>query len=671
MALEDLNNKTDGIYDDILPNTILRPAVRSPNDGFYNSVVYAKELTSIDNGKGIKVNIGPYGTPAVEGAVPAFKEAGGIPLIGYNERSSIISNSLIYSNILRTVPSMYYDAYAIAALISQYFSWDKVTVLSDNSDDGRASSQFFRYYALQYQLTILSSHVFDETLSDYTVDILEAKNVGARVFVMFMSAAVGSKLLKQGYQLGLFKNDVQIIGGEGMSLGDLWRSSGLDLETLTPLLRGYIGVKFRWNAPASPLKKHFLDRWVGSKSTSGNVDVNGNRVCDNTTDHYGDFNLYQFYPNGDTTQPPVCSGVNFTGFRDDENIDTELDSIMYAYDATIAAALALHHMVYDMNIPDPCPRELMQYLLHNTSFTGLTGKVTFLSDHDYFNHGGRGSAILYDVVNFVPPKLLNGTNTSAVTWDDVFLTVISWHSEEGFTPCEGTTKYVADSPCFTFHFNTRKNTAPLDSPPPRIEWMSLPVVVFLRLFAALGLCVVLIVAMVTYAFGHRRLVRMSQPVLKYFKLAGFLLAYLRIIFTSIRPTTEICVARMWLEHLGFQLIFATLLIRSWRVYLVTGTLKRTKVSDLKSSLIIMSIIVVIIILLIVGTYGSVGVKHVVVSDTQFEYTLQPTCSYNNRVLTTMIYAFDVLILVAALRYCWMIRKVSSTIGNTSALVESK
>jgi hypothetical protein len=370
LAFEDLNNKTDGVYDDILPNTYLRSSIRSPNNGFYFGAYYAKDMLRTDGGKGIIANIGPYGSLAMQGAAPTYKEAANIPLIGYNERTSAVGNSVIYSNVLRPVPPMYYDAYAIASLVSKYFLWDKVTVFSDNSDDGRASFQFFQYYAALFGIHILSYHPLDRTQSDFTYDLQRAKSRGAKIFILFLDVTVGSRLIQQGHELQVFNEGDQIIGGEDMALGTTWQTAGINLETFAPLLKGFITVKYRPYAPSSEMKSRFIQRWINSRPTNGAIDSHGNVICDNTTDFYGESFFYQFYPNGDRTQHPLCAGINFTSYKTHPDLEHELDSLMYAYDATIAAALGLHHLMYDMKILNPTPTLLLNYLVHNTSFTG-------------------------------------------------------------------------------------------------------------------------------------------------------------------------------------------------------------------------------------------------------------------------------------------------------------
>lgn len=677
MAFEDINNKSDGIYDYILPQTQLRNVVRSPNNGFYFGAFFAKDMLSVDSNKGVKVNIGPYGDLAMQGSVPTFKEFGYTPVIGYYDRSSTMCNSIAYPNLMRLIPSIYYDAYAISSLISKYFQWNKVTIFSTNTDDGRASSTMFRYYATKFKIQILSSHTIDEGKSDLSYEINKAKNVGARIFVLFTDTTVGMQLIEEGQRMKLFTSNTQIIGGEKMSLSSSWKSLNIPIQNLTSLLNGFIGVKYRAYAPSSKLKSQFLQRWINHKTTNGYINEDGNQVCDKTMDYYKGSYLYQYYPNDDKSKSPICAGINFTSYKNTTNhpnLEYELDEMMYAYDATITAALGLHHMIYDMNMSNPTSSDLRKNLIYNTSFDGLTGKVSFMTEIQDFNVGGRKTEILYEIVNFISPNIINSENLSNVDWNDVFPTILYWHSEKGFTSCESQDYFPKlyqnqNNNCYEFHFNTQGNTLPLDSPPPTIETMNYPFRLFLRILSSFGLFFTISIVYIIYIFRRRRLVKMSQPVLSYFTLGGLGIAYIRVILTTLETTEEMCVTRLWFDHLGFQLIFTTLMIRSWRVYSVACSLKRTKVSDLKSVSVIFASIFATIVLLIATSVSNIDVKYVTVLNNQFDYIWQPACNYHNRVLIYFLYAYDGLILFIGLRFCWLIRNVASTVCNTVILVE--
>eukprot|EP00604_Paraphysomonas_vestita_P004090 CAMPEP_0174823996 /NCGR_PEP_ID=MMETSP1107-20130205/29620_1 /TAXON_ID=36770 /ORGANISM="Paraphysomonas vestita, Strain GFlagA" /LENGTH=126 /DNA_ID=CAMNT_0016049007 /DNA_START=1033 /DNA_END=1410 /DNA_ORIENTATION=+ len=125
-------------------------------------------------------------------------------------------------------------------------------------------------------------------------------------------------------------------------------------------------------------------------------------------DYYKGSYLYQYYPNDDKSKSPICAGINFTSYKNTTNhpnLEYELDEMMYAYDATITAALGLHHMIYDMNMSNPTSSDLRKNLIYNTSFDGLTGKVSFMTEIQDFNVGGRKTEILYEIVNFISPNI--------------------------------------------------------------------------------------------------------------------------------------------------------------------------------------------------------------------------------------------------------------------------
>lgn len=67
MAIDDINNKTDGVHDDLLPSTELRSVLRSPRQLFKLGVEAASEMISVDSGNGIMACIGPFSAKATYG----------------------------------------------------------------------------------------------------------------------------------------------------------------------------------------------------------------------------------------------------------------------------------------------------------------------------------------------------------------------------------------------------------------------------------------------------------------------------------------------------------------------------------------------------------------------------------------------------------------------------
>ncbi len=67
MAIDDINNKTDGIHDDLLPQTEIRSVLRSPRQKFYLGVEDAMSMLQADKDHGIMACIGPYSAQSVYG----------------------------------------------------------------------------------------------------------------------------------------------------------------------------------------------------------------------------------------------------------------------------------------------------------------------------------------------------------------------------------------------------------------------------------------------------------------------------------------------------------------------------------------------------------------------------------------------------------------------------
>lgn len=67
MAFDQINNKTDGIFDDILPHTTLRIIHRTSKNKFRVGVVNAYALLQIDQKNSVMANIGPLGKNTLQG----------------------------------------------------------------------------------------------------------------------------------------------------------------------------------------------------------------------------------------------------------------------------------------------------------------------------------------------------------------------------------------------------------------------------------------------------------------------------------------------------------------------------------------------------------------------------------------------------------------------------
>lgn len=672
MAIDDINNKTDGFFDHLLPNTTIRPVIRMTNNDFYTGAYYAREISNQDQSVDVEACIGPHGKSTMTAALPAFQQFGGVSVFSYDERSATFSNSELYPNLLRTIPPEYYDAYALAWMIKYYFRWNKVSVFASSTDLGRSCALLFRYYADRYGITILSSHSLDVSKEDYTDEVRRAKKTGVRIIVMFLEVPVAIRLLSQGSEVD-FRSEVQLLGGETLSK-KYWAETGIPVLDVIDIFNGFMAVKLKYNAPSTPLKRHFLKKWLARSDTTGFINQNGNFQCNEQKGYYNETYLYQFYPNNDINQSPICSGINFTEYSNHPDLENELNDIMYAYDSVIATAYTLHELIYNYGIYNPSSEQIHQYLLHNLSFTGLTGLVTFSTEleSDNFNVGGRGSGISYDIENFyLDPSLYTNNN---LTWDDAFKTVATWNSEYGLPKCNNISYYEDYNPCITFYFGTYSRLLISDSPPPQHrDLLKYYERIILKILTGIGFALTSICIILTFIYRSRRLMKMSQPVLSYIILIGFLLSFVAVYMITYRPSDQICAILLWFEHVPFQLIFGAIMIKCWRVYNITASLKRKKISDLTCAMYLSIWISPIIFTLIAATSDdSIKMKYVTVESDQYNWILEAYCNYKHtQNLIVFLFVYDAFTLFAGMVWCWLIRKVRSTLCNTMVLIKCK
>ena len=164
MAIDEINNKHDGVYDDILPFTELR-MVTGNRDNVESGQRQGRHClcgTGCSSLLERSIHLSHEAHPLTfcTGSNPVFAEAGNIPQIAYNDRSSILGDSRAYPNLLRTVPGTYHDAVVIADLVHNFFGWSKVTLFASTDNYGSQSSFRFKDEASKRGIDILSTVSF-------------------------------------------------------------------------------------------------------------------------------------------------------------------------------------------------------------------------------------------------------------------------------------------------------------------------------------------------------------------------------------------------------------------------------------------------------------------------------------------------------------------------------
>jgi ABC-type branched-subunit amino acid transport system substrate-binding protein len=389
LALRELNDKNDGIADDILPETVLQIALRSQLPYFKNGVETAERQVDAFDGEKLMGSIGPSDFEVLYGASRVFRD-NHVAVIGYNDRHAALGLSDIFSNTLRTIPGYYIDGRILADVVES-FHWEHVAVFSTSDTYGNMAKFFFEQEAKSKHLHILSDIHISPNTENFDEYLDQVKRDGAKIFVFLMHASVTAKLIKRGYERNIFNDHTQLLGAEHASDMDEW---ALVEPTLSSIMTGYMGVKYHSFPEDSEGKMRFIERFRNQESTLGDG-VN----CNNATDDTGYF-LYMIDHDNDAGTPDVCTGLNFSVFHEDgSNIPS---AAFYAYDATFALAYALHSLSYVHEVEFIDSESVKNELLQYVEFDGATGHIDFSTTFldDGFDVGGRDEGLTFDLLNY-------------------------------------------------------------------------------------------------------------------------------------------------------------------------------------------------------------------------------------------------------------------------------
>ena len=127
MAINEINNKNDGIFDDILPDVHVRYGCRDSLHTFQHSVLAAIDLTQNQfMPNGVNAVIGA-GDSFVSEALAQVLQRSNVPQISYGSGSTELSHSDLYPTFLRVYPSDAYQGTAMADIIANTLKFQRMS----------------------------------------------------------------------------------------------------------------------------------------------------------------------------------------------------------------------------------------------------------------------------------------------------------------------------------------------------------------------------------------------------------------------------------------------------------------------------------------------------------------------------------------------------------------
>lgn len=658
MAVREINNKTDGIYDDVLANTTIKFAVRDTRGPFIYDIDDATALSlDVFNKTGVKIVVGAAINSASSAIAQVFNDFK-INQVAYASTGSFLSYVGPYPYYFRTCMDDAFEGYALADIAYKYYKWDIISVFSSSDSFGTDGFLQFSLRATELGIQIRSIHQFRAGTEDLTNVVNEAMSFGSQIFFLFLNYGDAAKLLATGYKLGLFREGIQILGNHAI----LDRRTLLSLKDdydvpVQEVLKGAVSLNQSYGNANSEKFQQFVDRWRSQNDTIIIDPFSNQESCGNDTDDDGSTYLYQ--KKYSSVNSYKCTGLRF---KDDFESDGSniAKFALYAYDAVIAAAVGLNKTIYQQKHYDLSDRnfgdDLNFAMSYNYSASGVTGDIVFrLGDNTGYGFGDREIGQHLDIINFQPdlycPINAEGGTEIIGTWDITY-----GHEFYDVKPI----------------YNTNDNSIIKSKPPPKIIKISPGVQVMLIIFGVLCVLVVSTSALILYMFRAKKIVKAFQPLMLGIILGGSIFCAAKLFNISATVTDATCKLDIFFGHLAFTLSFGGMLLKQWRVHMIVNSAYR-KVKITTSYIVKLTFGLIFAVIIYLAIYAGVGNPHasykVYVID-KLQEGWHPMCVDTYNPFATTIYAIEAALLIYGARLCWVTKDVPDALNDSKPIAAS-
>ena len=198
-----------------------------------------------------------------------------------------------------------------------------------------------------------------------------------------------------------------------------------------------------------------------------------------------------------------------------------------------------------------------------------------------------------------------------------------------------------------------------------------PVVVYsLYALGSLAGAIILFFCWILFRFRGSRLLKASQQPMLYVIMLGEVLGVGKILIAASVINTNTCIAGLWAAHLGFFMVFTSLLLKSWRInkLLNNRSIKKVKITNSDIMVILFSILFLVCILLILLTV--IGQPHLAyITETgSTQITKYPYCAYEYSQFQITFYVIEILLLFYGVKLCWDIKGIPDAINESQYVV---
>ncbi|KAL1527507.1 hypothetical protein AB1Y20_008897 [Prymnesium parvum] len=380
-AVREINNKTDGVADGLLPGHELRLAFRDSKCDPASSLREALHLLDdAFDGAGVHaiVGAGCSGASAYASRVAA---SAGTPLVSPTSSSPELSDGVDHPYFARVIPSDEFTAVALVDLLRNLWNYTRVALVHATESYGTGAANAFLESAFAAGLDVGTVLGFATEAEEFNSQLHTLSGTRLRVIVLLCQTNDAARFLRQAYLAGVGGVGYLWLGGDAfasVATSSEWRGDAADTALREAALRGAFAITP--DAATSPRLVAFAARAAALRPTTS-----GSGGCDLETDDDGNY-LWAQDVDGNASTPLRCAG------REPRTLDA------FAYDAVFAVALGMHELLYVQNRSEVVGEELRDALLTRVAFDGVTGPIDF---HDSSkHHGDRRTGFVYTVLNF-------------------------------------------------------------------------------------------------------------------------------------------------------------------------------------------------------------------------------------------------------------------------------
>jgi ABC-type branched-subunit amino acid transport system substrate-binding protein len=652
MAVKEINDKHDGVYDDILPDTTIKVAIYD-GSALKTAASGMIGFTSAFNGEGVfgVVNALPTDQSLYVSELSTKLK---IPMVLSVGQSGQLNEFKAYPYVSKVVALQSHQGESLQNLMC-LFARTIAIFVSSAEEDIQALNEFNEEaICTLHVLVTVVVRAGDTDMSSYAA---QALNVGARYYIVFMPAEQLAPLLEEMLKVDLLTEYTCISTPErGSENITHYFSPDADVPALmTGLFSQYYYSNYYTNLTAEAIG--FSNRWTQQQSTQGSV-VGGSVVCSNKTDGDGDHYLYQATNNGVTT----CAGLDFSTY--DRAGFTLKPYTALTYDATMVMVRAVDFAIKNgLDYKDALT--LQNIIVENVTFDGASGPVSFFKgtpQYGYDRRGNRASGLEFVITNFNAMLYEAGSSKFMATvgsFDAVMHTIVICATD--FVTCF--------PPIFRGETGGSIYAPPLASPLPIYMQMSSS---FLGIFNFLALFLIFLVAVYggfTVWFRHQKVIKASQPILLWCILLGGLVAAARIYVGGLDKDEELCKAEFWLGHLAFVIMIGSLFVKSYRVHCIVNTTKLRRVTfNSTDAFKLLTVIVAatVVYLIVANEIGQPVLRHLSETKSNQE-TIWKSCALVYPQFQTTLFALEFVLMIIAFRTCWEIRNVPDIVNESKQI----